>query len=70
MSVPSYLNGDLSLGYTFRQLGVAKNVNIQLDVTNLFDNEYISTIGTGGYTISGDNQTLQAGARRLVFLSI
>lgn len=70
MSVPSYLVGDFGLGYNFRQLGAAKNVNVQFNVTNLFDNEYIGPIGTGGFTISGDNQTLQAGARRLVFLSI
>lgn len=70
MSVPSYLTGDLGFGYSFKQLGVAKNVNVQLNITNLFDNEYISTIGTGGFTVTGDNQTLQAGARRLVFLSI
>ena len=70
MSVPSYLVGDMGLGYNFKQLGVAKNVNVQLNITNLFDNEYIGPMGTGGYTISGDNQTLQAGARRLVFLSV
>lgn len=70
MSVSSYLTSDLAVGYNFRQIGIAKNMNIQLNVTNLFDNSYISTIGTGGFTISGDNQTLQAGARRLVFLSV
>jgi iron complex outermembrane receptor protein len=70
MSVPSYLTGDFGLGYSFKQLGVAKNVNVQLNITNLFDNEYIGPIGTGGFTISGDNQTLQPGARRLVFLSV
>jgi outer membrane receptor protein involved in Fe transport len=43
---------------------------IQLNVTNLFDASYIGPIGTGGFTVSGDNQTLQAGARRLVFLTL
>jgi hypothetical protein len=39
-------------------------------VANLLDASYLGPIGTGGFTVSGDNQTLQAGPRRLVFLSL
>ena len=38
--------------------------------SGLFDTSFIGPIGTGGFTVSGDNQTLQAGARRLVFISL
>jgi iron complex outermembrane receptor protein len=70
LSVPSYTVADAGIGYRFKRLGAAKDLNVQLNVANLFDASYIGPIGTGGFTVSGDNQTLQAGARRLVFLSL
>ena len=39
-------------------------------VTNLTDKKYISTIGTNGYTASGDNQTLLSGAPRQWFVTL
>ena len=39
-------------------------------VTNLTDKKYISTIGTNGFTASGDNQTLLAGAPRQFFVTL
>lgn len=48
----------------------ARELTLQLNVSNLLDASYLGPIGTGGFTVSGDNQTLQAGARRLVFLTV
>ena len=70
MSVPSYTVMDASIGYRHRGIGVARELSVQLNASNLFDQSYISTIGTGGFTVSGDNQTLQAGAKRLIFLTV
>lgn len=41
--IPSYTVADLMLGYK-----VSKNVNLQLNVYNLFDKDYISTLNNGG----------------------
>jgi iron complex outermembrane receptor protein len=70
LSVPAYTIADAGIGYRLPQLGRAKEVTVQFNVTNLFDASYIGPMGTGGFTVSGDLQTLQAGARRLVFLTV
>lgn len=57
---------DASLGYRLKLFGGQK-VELQLNVTNLFDLDYVSTIGSNGFGNSGDNQTLLAGAPRQVF---
>ena len=54
---------DATLGYRFSFAGLRK-AEIQLNVTNLFDKAYISTIGSNGFGNIGDNQTLLAGAPR------
>jgi iron complex outermembrane receptor protein len=70
LSVPEYTTADAGLGYRLQNVGRAREVTVQLNVTNLFDASYLGPIGTGGFTVSGDNQTLQAGPRRLVFLTV
>lgn len=70
MAAPAYTMADAGIGYNLGSLGAAKNVSIQLNVTNMFDESYIATVGTGGFSVSGDRQTLMAGAKRLVFLSV
>ncbi|MBA4162282.1 MAG: TonB-dependent receptor [Novosphingobium sp.] len=57
---------DASVGYRLKLFGGQK-VELQLNVTNLFDLDYVSTIGSNGFGNSGDNQTLLAGAPRQVF---
>ena len=69
-SVPSYTTMELGAGYRFARLGKAKNVSAQLNVVNLFDAKYIGSVGTGGFAARGDIQTLQTGARRMLFLSV
>jgi iron complex outermembrane receptor protein len=39
-------------------------------VTNLTNKKYVATIGSNGFTASGDNQTLLAGAPRQFFVSL
>lgn len=43
---------------------------LQLDVLNVFNEKYVSTVGTSGYTASGDYQTLQVGPPRQIFLTL
>lgn len=43
---------------------------IEGTVTNLFDEEFVGTIGSNGFGFSGDNQTLLAGAPRQVFVTL
>ncbi len=69
-SVPSRLLVDASIGYTFAQTGALRGFAIEASVTNLTDKKYVSTIGSNGYTASGDNQTLLAGAPRQVFVTL
>jgi iron complex outermembrane receptor protein len=64
-SVPGRAIVDATLGYRFDE-----NLDVQLNATNLFDKEYVSTIGSGGFGNSGDRQTLLVGAPQQVFLTL
>ena len=70
LSVPSYATLDLGLAYHIGQVGVAKDLTLQVNVVNLTDTDYIGSIGTGGFATHGDIQTLQAGSKRLSFVSL
>ena len=70
LAVPAYTVADAGLGYHLKDFGRARELTLQLNVSNLFDASYLGPIGTGGFTVSGDNQTLQAGARRLAFVTV
>ncbi|MCZ8370212.1 MAG: TonB-dependent receptor [Porphyrobacter sp.] len=43
---------------------------IEGTVTNLFDKEYVGTIGSNGFGFEGDNQTLLAGAPQQFFVTL
>jgi len=43
---------------------------IEGTVTNLFDEDYVGTIGSNGFGIAGDNQTLLAGAPQQFFVTL
>ena len=60
------LGGGLSLG----RIGPLADASLQFNVLNVFDKKYVSTVGTGGFTASGDFQTLQVGPPRQVFVSV
>jgi iron complex outermembrane recepter protein len=77
----SYVNDSKVSGYTIanaalvhrrERLGWAEALTLQLGVTNLFDREHHSTVGTNSFATSdpdGRRHTLSAGAERQVFLS-
>ncbi len=67
--MPSSTISDLSVGYRFTSVGTT----LQLNVTNLSDEKYISTIGSNGFVNSdptNSNQTILTGAPRQVFVSV
>lgn len=64
-SVPGRFIVDASLGYRFTD-----KVEVQMNVTNLFDKRYIGTIGSGGFSNSGDAQTLLVGAPQQFFATL
>ena len=72
--VPGRALVDLALGYRFSKEGsLLEGLEIQGNVTNLFDKKYIGTVGQNGYTFSDPNGTLQSmlvGAPRQVFISV
>jgi iron complex outermembrane recepter protein len=68
-SVPGRVLVDATLGYRF-DAGLRLPIEIQLNATNLFDKEYVATIGSNGFGNSGDNQTLLAGAPQQFFATV
>lgn len=64
---PQFLT-DLAVGKTFSGSGWRDGLEVQLNVTNLFDTHYISTLGSNDFAIRGDTQTVLAGAPRQVFV--
>ncbi|QUD88303.1 TonB-dependent receptor [Phenylobacterium montanum] len=70
-SVGSQSPVDLTLGYRFHASdGWLKGVDVQVNVTNLFDEKYVATVGTNGFTARGDYQTLQAAAPTEAFVTL
>jgi iron complex outermembrane receptor protein len=68
-SVPGRLIADATLGTRLTVMG-ERQIEVQLNATNLFDKDYVATIGSNGYGNSGDNQTLLIGAPRQVFVTL
>jgi iron complex outermembrane receptor protein len=69
-AAPAYSTVDASAGYVFRRVGALREVHVQVNALNVFDKAYVSTVGTGGFSVSGDRETLMAGQKRLVFLTL
>lgn len=69
-SVGSQALADLSVGYRFSGTPLLEGLELQANVTNLFDKDYIGTIGTNGFPLRGDAQTLMPGAPRQVFVTV
>ncbi len=68
--VPAQLTADLAAGYRFSGTPLAEGLEIQVNVSNLFNAHYISTIGSNDFPIRGDAQTLLAGPHRQVFVTL
>jgi len=56
---------DATLGYR-----LTESIEVQLNATNLFDEEYVATVGSGGYGNRGDRQTLLVGAPQQFFATL
>ncbi|QZH74121.1 MAG: TonB-dependent receptor [Erythrobacter sp.] len=56
---------DASLGYR-----LTDGIEVQLNATNLFDEQYVATVGSGGFGNSGDRQTLLVGAPQQFFATV
>jgi iron complex outermembrane receptor protein len=72
-SVGSFGMVNVALGYHFGDLGALKDMTAQLDVTNLMDKDYISTVGSGGFgnsDLTGTAQTILPGAPRQMFMTV
>lgn len=68
--VDAYTLADFTAGYRFSGNDVLEGVELQLNVTNLMDEEYISTMGTNGFGTGADAQTLMVGSPRQVFATV
>jgi iron complex outermembrane recepter protein len=69
-SVSGYTIWDISGGYRWRNVSLAKNVNVQIGVNNLFDKKYFA-FGDNPYQATdptGDAYNLLAGAPRTAFV--
>jgi iron complex outermembrane recepter protein len=64
-SVPARTLVDATLGYR-----LTERIEVQLNASNLFDKQYISTINSGGTGNSGDRQTLLVGAPQQFFATL
>ncbi|MFN4175674.1 TonB-dependent receptor [Phenylobacterium sp.] len=69
-SVPSQTVADLAVGYRFSGSPMLEGLEAQVNVSNLFDEDYISTINSNGFPLRGDSQTLLPGAPRQVFFTL
>lgn len=68
--VDGYTVVDLTAGYRLGGNDLLDGTELQLNVTNLMDEEFVSTIGTNGFNTAADNQTLMVGAPRQIFATI
>lgn len=71
--VPDFWLVDAGIAYDFGRIGGLESLRLGLNVSNLLDKRYFSTVGSNGFVTSdpqGLNYTLQAGAPRQFFLSL
>lgn len=67
----AYTTVELTAGYRFDGMGGwLDGTQIQVNVVNLTDEDYISTVGSGGFQNTAGRQTFLPGAPRQVFASI
>jgi iron complex outermembrane receptor protein len=69
-TVPGYTTVDANFGYNFGRVGAFNDLTIRLNAINVGDEAYISTMGTNGFSLTADQETLQAGAKRQFFITI
>jgi len=71
--VDAYTVVDLTVGYRFSGTPLLEGLEVQANITNLFDEDYISTIGSGGFVKAdpaGTAQTILPAPPRQFFVSL
>jgi iron complex outermembrane receptor protein len=71
--VPAFWTANLSGAYKLPAIGAAKELRLQLNVSNLCDRRYFSTIGSNCFKASdpdGTFATMLTGAPRQVFVTL
>ena len=71
--VPSFWLMNLATGYKLKSLGGLKDVSLQVNVENLLNKQYYSTVGSNGFAKSdptGEFATLLTGGPRQFFLTL
>ena len=70
-SVDSYTLFELTAGYRFMDRGDwLDGTEVQFNVTNLLDEDHISTVGSGGFQNGAGRQTFLPGAPRQAFVTL
>lgn len=69
-SVPKQTVADLAFGYRFSGAAWQEGLEVQVNVSNLFDKRYISTINSNGSPLRGDSQTLLTAAPQQFFVTV
>jgi iron complex outermembrane receptor protein len=71
-SVPSFWLMNAEAAYDFGKVGIAQDIKLALNVTNLLDKRYFATIGSNGFVANdptGSFQTLLPGSPRATMLT-
>jgi iron complex outermembrane recepter protein len=68
--VPGYFVSDVSARYRLGAIGALKSLELQLNASNLLDERYIATMGSGGFVARGDLPTFLTGAPRQLFFTV
>ncbi|MCU6433249.1 TonB-dependent receptor [Undibacterium sp. Jales W-56] len=71
--VPSYVLANLSAGYKQKSFAGLKDFSVQVNVENLLNKQYFSTLGSNGFPKSdptGTEQTLLTGSPRQFFVTV
>ncbi|HVV26583.1 MAG TPA: TonB-dependent receptor [Rhizomicrobium sp.] len=70
ISVPSHTLVSANAGYRIHSDNFADGLEIQVNADNLFNERYISTIGSNGFVAHGDSQTLLPGAPQSFYVTL
>lgn len=68
--VDGYTLADFTAGYRLGGNPLLEGLELQLNITNLTDEEYVSTLGTNGFGTGSDSQTLMVGSPRQLFVTV
>ncbi len=69
-SVPGRVLADLTLGFRLEDSSPVGKLEVQANVTNLFDKDYIANVGGTNSDLKGTYQGMMVGAPRQVFVAV